>query len=401
MEERLAETELEKRILLDQLASGEELAPENYPRLFNLSTAFEYQYIFRPRVKKTPEFVYVPFCSHPDTTNEDIFIHQWDMFWEAGHLREKFFEKKLPQSLSCLKRFDEANLYLLPNTKPRYEAYTPLYHLLPKRLLEQYSLPLIKSGIWPIGFGEEWILRLLNENFEQQLSKAFAHHVWPLLIQGSRITDFSKDDSIVVLAHNLDYWLPFAYQVAENRLREFPRVNFENTKQKRRVANISKKLPPDIFVEMPLKGGDIWTGEDDAWAATQEMVETADKQGKLRAIIEAIQCNRVEDDFSPYWSHAREDFERKFYHKRSKVKVAFVELADTIPVHGPESECEGNLLWEDFFAILNKKERSIVVCLKNGITNHGEIGELMGYKNHSPVSKALARIRQKAKQFFE
>ena len=53
----------------------------------------------------------------------------------------------------------------------------------------------------------------------------------------------------------------------------------------------------------------------------EDVVEAADARGRLRAIIDAVRSNRVEDDFSDRWSYAREDFERKLYHKRNKVRV--------------------------------------------------------------------------------
>jgi hypothetical protein len=160
-------------------------------------------------------------------------------------------------------------------------------------------------------------------------------------------------------------------------------------------------MPSDVKVNRPLKGGCIWAGEDDAWEVTKQIVEFADKHGKLREIIEVVKANRIEDDFSDCWSYAREDFERKLYKKRSKAKVVFVELNDTVPVHGPCSQLEENLLWEDFIVLLDKKERKVVVCLRNGITKVGEISKILGYANHSPVSKTLARIRLKAKQYLD
>ena len=138
-------------------------------------------------------------------------------------------------------------------------------------------------------------------------------------------------------------------------------------------------------------------GEEDAREATSELVDQADHNGKLRGIIEDIRSHRVEEDFSDRWSYAREDFERQLYHKRSKTKISFVELSDTIPVHGPESEVHANLIYEDFMAFLNPKERQIVICLRSGNTKVGDVARELGYANHSPVSKALARIREKAK----
>jgi len=141
-------------------------------------------------------------------------------------------------------------------------------------------------------------------------------------------------------------------------------------------------------------------GEDEAWEATKEIVQLADNKGKLSEIIDAIRSNHIEDDFSKEWSYAKEDFERKIYHKRSKIKVTFVELRDTIPVHGPTSELHENLLWEDFIALLDNKEKHIVICLRNGVSKVGDIANSLGYANHSPISKALSKIRIKAKAYL-
>ena len=42
----------------------------------------------------------------------------------------------------------------------------------------------------------------------------------------------------------------------------------------------------------------------------------------------------------------------------------------------------------------------IVVLLRSGYTKLGEVASVLGYKNHSPVSKYLARIRRKAEEHF-
>jgi hypothetical protein len=138
-------------------------------------------------------------------------------------------------------------------------------------------------------------------------------------------------------------------------------------------------------------------GEEEAWQATCEMVEAADEGGKLRAIIEAVRSHRVQDDFSDRWSWAKEDFERKLYSKRSKSKVTFVELEDTIPMHGADKELDENLLWDDVLALVEPKDRRVVVCLRSGMTRVSEIATLLGYANHSAVSKKLARIRERAR----
>jgi hypothetical protein len=201
-----------------------------------------------------------------------------------------------------------------------------------------------------------------------------------------------------MLAHNLDFWLPHAHQVAENRLRAFPRSAISEH-ERARIAEIA--VPPGVSVHAPRMGGTLWEGEDDSRQVVQALIQSADEGGKLRAIVDAVRSHRVEEDFSDQWSFAREDFERKLYRKRSKVKVRFVELTETIPVHGPESEVIEHILWQDFMGLLNHKEREIVVLLRSGVTHLGDIARHMGYANHSPVSKALSRIRSRALAFLE
>jgi len=50
--------------------------------------------------------------------------------------------------------------------------------------------------------------------------------------------------------------------------------------------------------------------------------------------------------------------------------------------------------------VLNPLDREVVV-LRNSTTNLTEIAAIMGYSNHSAVSKQLKRIRDLADRFFE
>ncbi|MFI0412373.1 hypothetical protein [Actinomadura sp. 3N508] len=138
----------------------------------------------------------------------------------------------------------------------------------------------------------------------------------------------------------------------------------------------------------PRVGSDLWRGQAEAAEVVRAAVEHAETDGQLRGIMDAVRAHRVQDDFSEHWSFAREDFERKLYSKRSKVTVRFVELTDTIPVQGPETEVLDGLVYGDFLALLDPRERQVVVLLRSGVTNLTEIAQLLGYAKHSPVSKA-------------
>lgn len=393
------------------IAKGEDLLPENFPELGNLSAAFFFEFLPQPTEILQPEFVYIPIKTDQSLTHKsrlltELTISNWNNVWEAGHLRSQFIPEVrptiFPRKLKWLTRFQDVNLYLIPDDgKSGFEAFAPLYHLLPLRTVKRFSLPALRRGLWPPSMYNDVLHSHITKTFNDQLSKAFASHIWPLLNSGSAPRAFSKDDPIILLAHNLNYWLPSVYRLAESRLRQFSRVEFESHDQTSKLRKLQTGLPKNIKAVRPLRGGIIWQGEEEAWEATQELVDIADENGQLRGIMDAVRTNRIQDDFSNIWSNAKEDFERKLYRKRAKVRVTFVELDEAKPVHAPTSELHENLLWEDFMVLLNQKERRIVVCLKNGITRVGEISKKLGYVNHSPVSKSLKQIRRKAEKYFD
>lgn len=393
-----------RRDALSPLATGEDLDPIRYPMLYNISAAFTMQFIPRPNKVKSPEFVYLdhnPLSRKPDHEGM-AFLLEWNMTWEAAQLRSQLHWRKIPSRWKALRKIENQNIYLLPEMSgPRYQAYAPLFHLLPRRVLERFGLPLLKQGSWPYTLTHHYRQKEISRDFNHGLQQAFACYIWKLINPRGGLSAFSKFDSIKILAHNLDYWLPYACQVAQRRLGTFKRVPIENEKQRQTKKELQAQLPAGIREVRPRMGGAIWCGEEDAWTATKELVESADAHGRLRGIMEAIRSHRVQDDFSNRWSYVREDFERKLYKKRRKIKIRFVELDETIPVHGPDSEVEEGTLWEDFMGLLDTKERSVVVLLRSGMTKVGDIGKELGYANHSPVSKALARIRNKAKRYFE
>jgi len=393
-------TEISEYSKQHYLVQEKDVNRDNYPELYNISSAFFYDLVPRPIHTSTPEFVYFDLKAF-DNAERAMQIYEWNLMWEAGHLRQNMFYEKLPEEIrrACINEND--NIYLLPFHKDHhYHAYASLFHLIPSNILKYNNLPLLKKGIWPVGAVNGTDNLFIPKSFDARLAQAFSYHIWPLIDPGSRVSAFSKDDSLRILSHNLDFWLPSIFKVVENRLSLFERVDIEDERQRRKLAKARRELPLGVEAVRPLKGGIVWSGEEEAWEATEEMVELADSSGKLRAIIDAIKSNRVEEDFSDIWSNAREDFERKIYKKRSRIKVVFVELDETIPVHGPDSELHESLLWEDFFGILDQKEKRIVVCLRNGTTKMGDIAKEMGYANHSPVSKALIKIRKKAEMFL-
>ncbi|WP_433513743.1 sigma-70 family RNA polymerase sigma factor [Nonomuraea sp. CA-143628] len=388
----------------EQFFANEDAATaEMYPRVFSRSAGFLYKRVVRPHEPLPPEYVTVPLISRRgrggDGVRLDVSIAQWNMLWECAQFRRRFFSvEDLPEPMREVADRGDVNVVFVPRTTSRYHEYAPLFHLLPRSALQRHGLPLLSVGQWPYLMQMAPVDRFLPRDFEERLSRAWASVVWRHLNSGSKMSRFSGTDPIRILAHNLDFWLPAVTAAVQEILYDLPVVDEE-------LGEVPIPLQDGTFLEgavaaSPRVGTDLWRGEDEAAEVVQLTVDHADATGRLRGILDAVNSNRVEDDFSDYWSYAREDFERKLYSKRSKVKVRFVELTDAVPVQGPETEVIANLVYSDFLALLDPRERQVVVLMNSGITKLTEIAGLMGYKNHSPISKRLARIQKKAIAHF-
>jgi hypothetical protein len=387
-------------------ASEEKSTPEEFPRLWNMSVGFTKRAIVRPVLPEPPEYLTItlprPLHRDDDSLKRSLAVGEWNRLWEAAQFRRRFFDDEEDLTLDLVKIADlgDLNVILVPRTETRYYEYAPLYHLLKRSTCERFGLPLLSSGQWPFVIETADIAKYLPADFAQRLSQAWASTVWRRLNSGSSISAFSNDDPIRLLAHNLDYWIPPVTEVIQNTLRGFPLVNSDGDLPAE-IQLVDGSILEGAVPGWPRAGGDLWRGEDEAADAVALTVEQADTTGRLRGILDAVRSNRVADDFSPRWSPAREDFERKLYRKRNKITVRFVELPDTIPVQGPETEVEDRMVFADFLAVLDEKERQIVVLLSSGYTKLTDIAAQMGYANHSPISKKLAKIRQRAIAYFD
>jgi hypothetical protein len=381
-------------------ANPEDLTAETYPHLRNISSGFMFKRVARALEPAPPEYVTLPLERRGAFTDGHmVAVAKWNLLWESAQFRRRYFdEDELPPEVGEIADQGDVNVVFVPRTATRYYEYAPLYHLLSRSQAQRHGLPLVRTGIWPYTASYSHPDRYLSADSGARLSRAWASAVWRHLSPGSPLGAFTRTDPIRLLAHNLDFWVPPVTAVMEDILRGFPEVSEQTGEQPVTLADGT--ILDGAIAASPRAGGTLWYGETWAAEVVEEVVEAADSHGRLRAILDAVRSNRVEDDFSDRWSYAREDFERKLYHKRNKVRVRFVELTDTIPVQGPETEVEGSLVVGDFLALLDERERQIVVLLRSGYTKLGEVASVLVYKNHSPVSKRLDRIRRKAEKYF-
>jgi hypothetical protein len=128
---------------------------------------------------------------------------------EAAQFRRHFFDiDDLPEPMAKIADLGDVNVSFVPRTRARYFEYAPLFHLLPKRVLGMFGLPLLRGGQSP--FMADWagIDDFLPPDFERRLARAWAWRVWPHLMSSLKMKGFSAEDPIRLLAHNLDLWVP-------------------------------------------------------------------------------------------------------------------------------------------------------------------------------------------------
>jgi hypothetical protein len=55
----------------------------------------------------------------------------------------------LPEPLARITELGDVNVTFVPRTRTRYFEYAPLFHLLPKHVLDMFGLPMLRGGQSP------------------------------------------------------------------------------------------------------------------------------------------------------------------------------------------------------------------------------------------------------------
>jgi hypothetical protein len=377
---------------------------ESFPYMWSISAGM----LTGPRVPVytgtpvTPQLMFMRLPADSEAATKcGLFATEWNMLWEGGPYRPEHLRDELPPEYHWIDRVFERHIdlvFLPVRHNDEYEAYGPLYHLLPLRLIKKHRLPILERGHWPRLIPT---IHGLSAASVAGLRRAFGELIWPLLTGGrSTVGSHPPNESLVMLAQDLGFWLPAMEVVLRRRGLRWGRSRV-GPEDEVAFKIVRPQLPADLDIQTAAMGGPLWEGEDEAREVLHELMEVADVGGRIRGTVDAIRRGRVEEDFSPRWSREREDFDRKLFSKRSRVKTTFIELDDTNPVLGPHSELHENLLWRDMMTIVEPRDRHIVVLLQRGQTRVGDIADELGYANHSPVSKALGRIRKAAAAMFD
>lgn len=141
-----------------------------------------------------------------------------------------------------------------------------------------------------------------------------------------------------------------------------------------------------------------------------KVVKRAIEEQGWQPVLDVIREMPCDEDFEPWQTNVRIDFQRKWYHTRSKnvQTVSLEELIDEdedgsifyIPdaTQNVEAYVIAKDFVERFLATLSDKDRQIVQFRQDGYS-YVEIADNLGYKNHSGVIKRIETVKKKFKEY--
>lgn len=141
----------------------------------------------------------------------------------------------------------------------------------------------------------------------------------------------------------------------------------------------------------------------------ERVVKRGIKEQGWQPVLDVVREFPCDEDFEKWNTNVRKDFQRKWYHTRSK-KVKTVSLEQLLEdddggiyyVPDRSQNIEVTVIAKDFserfLASLPDKEREILQLRHDGFT-HAEIADRLGYANHSGVIKRMQAIEKKFKAY--
>ena len=145
-------------------------------------------------------------------------------------------------------------------------------------------------------------------------------------------------------------------------------------------------------------------------ALFSKVVKRAIEEQGWQSLLDVVREMPCDEDFEPWQTNVRIDFQRKWYHTRSK-NVQTVSLEELI-----EEDEDGSIFYipdatqnvetyviakdfaERFLATLSDKDRQIVKLRQDGYS-YVEVADKLGYKNHSGVIKRIEAVKKKLKEY--
>jgi hypothetical protein len=356
-------------------------------------------------------------------------IADWNRHYRGGSLREADNLEAVQKMVPALRRCRNPNIFLVPRVNGYTELHAMLASVVPDDILRQHGISKLRADFWLyphlFNFCKELdqpgiVERLPLHEYQTRkreaarayapaACRAFETYIWTKLAKDQRwrFEFFDPRSPLRLLASDTPFWMNRLYRVALERSEGFEEVSEEGEKWKplwelRRELHrvIPQDQWPNFLVRRPLMGGWLWDPDDpeDCEAVVEEMLNGGGVMASLEGVLEVLHKHLIHEDFSDRYSWIKEDFQRTFYRKRSKIKVTLLETIDNLPVW-PANEPlgYGEVLFRDLLAFFDRRDRHIVIAVRNGKTV-SDIAEELGHKGHAAISRRLAQIKVKLRR---
>jgi hypothetical protein len=337
-------------------------------------------------------------------------ISQWNQSASAGFARDGEAMEILKAQIPSLERRKNPNIIMVPERADGLtELDIMLASLLPDSALAKWNLPRVRASMALLLVGHHE----LGSTFAAKTRAAFCELIWHKLSPRgrSRQTAFSANSSLRVLAGDPTFWMHRLYRLCLAWREDFfTEVDdaaepgwkpLESLRQKF-IESISEEDREKFKVRRPLRGGEIWDELDEN--ERNDVLDAAISGGgileSLDPVIEVLNTHRCHDDFSASHSWIKEDFERSFYSKRSKLKVDLVETVDDAPVWASlDNEGYEHALFRDVLSFLDLREKRLVLALRSGRTV-SDIASQQGLSGHASISRKIKALKLKVRRLI-
>jgi len=256
--------------------------------------------------------------------------------------------------------------------------YLPILYLIPDEIAIKRGLADFPRDPYIAVTDDKWIDVYNSLNFQVLLMDTWAWMMWQCLGIRGGIDNYSKNDPFIRMVYDLPMWAWLLDEggISIDLLAQYPHgmeIPFLTMEQ----AAFNCDRFAERFWEHPML--------------------------KMREVWEVVKKHRAHNDYSSMPSHVKQDFNRKFHHSRAFMKTVYVDGEDEEHTYSPWmpsdfEEAETRIWFEGFLKRLNEKDRQIVKLLERGYTQE-EIGEMLGYANHSGVCKRIAYIKKEFEKF--
>ena len=257
-------------------------------------------------------------------------------------------------------------------------SYLPLFYLIPEEIAIKRKLADFPRDPNIVVMDEYWRSVYFSKHFQVMLLDTWGWMMWQSLGIRGGVDNYSKNDPFVQMTFSLPMW---AWLIAE--------MGIHTDMLSSHAYGTEIPFPPMEHV--------IHNCDQIARRFWNHPVL------KMREVWEVVKNHRDHKDYSNQMSHVKMDFHRQYYHTRAKTKTvpiigAYGEDGEEEVIHAPYTqneyaEVETKLWFQGFLDLLNEKDRQIVSLLEQGYTQE-EIGQMLGYSNHSGVTKRIKHIRK-------